>query len=421
MLFLGIFFVTSWISNLLSLKQIPVSVSQEFSTAKVSSSLGKTVSNARSLFVLPQHVTALNVTLLPSRFLNIDWGAKSSKSTKNQTPIQVRTEVKAIKNRFCLPTGNLDESSSTRPKVLNTVNASISASPQLLNTNSNDGDFFPNKILRSIREGLPPTLRNLFRLPISFESHVSSFNLPVMIRRDETNYEIWLDNHLIANLPNQVQAHVMQRRLTGLLKSETLDPSQLRPAIVDGAPAIMAGNRFVFGVNEEISSNTTRSSDLIAIDWVNNLRTALKAPVLSLVQGQLDMYGLTYSEQKLSGLASWYGGYFHGRTTANGETYDQNELTVAHKSLPFNTFLKVTNMKTGKAVIVRVNDRGPYIPPRSLDLSLEAARCIDSEDAGVVPYQAVIMQPKQPKMTLNAALAIRDSKKPQQLAVVSEF
>ena len=74
---------------------------------------------------------------------------------------------------------------------------------------------------------------------------------------------------------------------------------------------------------------------------------------------------------------------------------------------------------------MRVNDRGPFIPPRSLDLSREASRCINSETAGVVPYEAVILQPNQPKMTLNAATAIKDRVKNQnsarRLAVVSEF
>ena len=97
----------------------------------------------------------------------------------------------------------------------------------------------------------------------------------------------------------------------------------------------------------------------------------------------------------MSGLASWYGPYFHGRLTANCERFNQNELTVAHKSLPFNTYLQVSNVKTQKSVIVRVNDRGPYIPPRSLDLSLVAARCIGGEVAGVIPYKAVIMNKSQ--------------------------
>jgi rare lipoprotein A len=71
--------------------------------------------------------------------------------------------------------------------------------------------------------------------------------------------------------------------------------------------------------------------------------------------------------------ASWYGPRFHGKFTANGEVYDQMALTAAHKSLSFGTLLKITNPKNGKSVIVRINDRGPYIEGRDLDLSKGAA------------------------------------------------
>jgi rare lipoprotein A len=71
--------------------------------------------------------------------------------------------------------------------------------------------------------------------------------------------------------------------------------------------------------------------------------------------------------------ASWYGPRFHGKFTANGEVYDQMALTAAHKSLSFGTLLKITNPKNGKSVIVRINDRGPYIEGRELDLSKGAA------------------------------------------------
>ena len=71
--------------------------------------------------------------------------------------------------------------------------------------------------------------------------------------------------------------------------------------------------------------------------------------------------------------ASWYGPRFHGKITASGETYDQMAYTAAHKSIKFGTLLKVTNPKNGKSVIVRINDRGPYIPGRQLDLSKAAA------------------------------------------------
>jgi rare lipoprotein A len=71
--------------------------------------------------------------------------------------------------------------------------------------------------------------------------------------------------------------------------------------------------------------------------------------------------------------ASWYGPGFHGHKTANGEIYDQMSFTAAHKSLKFGTLLKVTNLKNDKSVVVRINDRGPYIHGRDLDLSKAAA------------------------------------------------
>lgn len=71
--------------------------------------------------------------------------------------------------------------------------------------------------------------------------------------------------------------------------------------------------------------------------------------------------------------ASWYGPGFHGRKTANGEKFDQMSYTAAHKSLRFGTLLKITNPKNGKSIVVRINDRGPYIEGRDLDLSMAAA------------------------------------------------
>lgn len=71
--------------------------------------------------------------------------------------------------------------------------------------------------------------------------------------------------------------------------------------------------------------------------------------------------------------ASWYGPRFHGRITANGEQYDQMAFTAAHRNLPFGTLLQVTNLKNGKTAIVRINDRGPFIEGRDLDLSKRTA------------------------------------------------
>lgn len=81
--------------------------------------------------------------------------------------------------------------------------------------------------------------------------------------------------------------------------------------------------------------------------------------------------------------ASWYGPRFHGRLTANGEIYDQNAYTAAHKSLKFGTLLRITNPRTNKSVIVRINDRGPYIPGRQIDLSKAVAEELDVIGSGV--------------------------------------
>ena len=89
------------------------------------------------------------------------------------------------------------------------------------------------------------------------------------------------------------------------------------------------------------------------------------------------------SKFKQTGLASWYGRQFHGRKTASGETFDMNGLTAAHRSLPFNCYVKVTNKTNGKSVVVKVNDRGPFHGNRVLDLSYGAAKQLGITNKGV--------------------------------------
>ncbi len=91
-------------------------------------------------------------------------------------------------------------------------------------------------------------------------------------------------------------------------------------------------------------------------------------------------------------LASWYGPGFHGRLTANGEIYDQHAFTAAHRDLPFDTQLRVTNLMSGKSVVVRVNDRGPYVDGRDIDLSAGAAEALGSSHSGVVPVRLEILE-----------------------------
>ena len=92
------------------------------------------------------------------------------------------------------------------------------------------------------------------------------------------------------------------------------------------------------------------------------------------------------------GKASWYGGKWHGGPTASGETYDKRTMTAAHKKLKFGTRVRVTNLKNGKSVVVRINNRGPYIKGRIIDLSEAAAEKLDMIEAGVVPVKLEILR-----------------------------
>jgi len=92
-----------------------------------------------------------------------------------------------------------------------------------------------------------------------------------------------------------------------------------------------------------------------------------------------------------SGDASWYGKDFHGKKTANGETYNMNALTAAHKTLPMNTMVKVTNQKNGKSVVVRINDRGPFVANRIIDMSKEGASRLEFINQGTTQVKLEIL------------------------------
>jgi rare lipoprotein A len=95
-----------------------------------------------------------------------------------------------------------------------------------------------------------------------------------------------------------------------------------------------------------------------------------------------------YTEE---GNASWYGNPFNGRRASNGEIYDMYQLTAAHRTLPFETMVRVTNLNNGKSTTVRITDRGPFIDNRIIDLSLAAAREIESVGPGVVPVRVEVL------------------------------
>ena len=100
---------------------------------------------------------------------------------------------------------------------------------------------------------------------------------------------------------------------------------------------------------------------------------------------------LAHIDDKFKGIASWYGPDFHAKKTSNGEIYNMYAMTAAHKTLPMNTMVKVDNLENGKSTIVRINDRGPFVDGRIIDLSNKAAHNIDMVKKGTASVQLTIL------------------------------
>lgn len=97
-----------------------------------------------------------------------------------------------------------------------------------------------------------------------------------------------------------------------------------------------------------------------------------------------------------TGLASWYGAPYHNRAASNGKAYDMHAMTAAHRTLPLGSVVRITNIKTGSAALVRITDRGPFIDGRIVDLSLAAAKKVDVWQAGIAKVKLEVMQTPAP-------------------------
>ncbi len=136
--------------------------------------------------------------------------------------------------------------------------------------------------------------------------------------------------------------------------------------------------------------------------------------------GSYTIKGKTYSPLKQvrpgffqDGIASWYGPGFHGKKTASGEVYDMHGMTAAHSVLPLNTVVKVANLKTGKEIVVRVNDRGPFVGERVIDLSLAAARELGIVEPGTMPVRVSVIGPGDTRLASRVPVPSAAKKSPR--------
>lgn len=174
--------------------------------------------------------------------------------------------------------------------------------------------------------------------------------------------------------------------------SEVSDSSQISARWDDTQDAYLvswAKEDLIAISDRAILPDTTGNLSEDTLQVANRLRRLLgNAPALARVEGLPESTTPTPPQSpavlsNLTGMASWYGPGFHGRRSASGEVFNQNALTAAHRTLPFGTRVRVTNLNTGQQVVVRINDRGPYGHGRVIDLSTAAASQIGLRAAGV--------------------------------------
>jgi rare lipoprotein A (peptidoglycan hydrolase) len=222
-------------------------------------------------------------------------------------------------------------------------------------------------------------------------------------------FPVWMKGCPVAQLADQRQAHQLTQRLQQLLDDPATAWEKLEIKAVGAQVQVHLGPQLLLNVAPEIGQALNRHPETLAIDWSNQIRQLAGVEPLTLAQAQQQIHGLHQTPQMESGTASWYGPYFHGRQTANGEIYNQYALTAAHRTLPLGTFVRVTNQANGKSIVVRVNDRGPYYDEdsRIIDLSYRAAQVLGGEHKGIIPIQLMVLtqQPKPLRPMVDQAVA----------------
>ncbi|MEA5418709.1 septal ring lytic transglycosylase RlpA family protein [Spirulina sp. CCNP1310] len=166
---------------------------------------------------------------------------------------------------------------------------------------------------------------------------------------------------------------------------------------------VMRGEEAIAPIDaQHILPDSTRNWDQDALQVTNRLRRLVggagplaMANIIGRPQSQFrntPAPAQSVGQFLQQGIASWYGPGFHGRRSASGERFNQNAMTAAHRTLPFGTQVRVTNLRTGASVVVRINDRGPFTRGRVIDLSRAAAGAIGMIGSGVAPVKVEVLQ-----------------------------
>jgi 3D (Asp-Asp-Asp) domain-containing protein len=178
------------------------------------------------------------------------------------------------------------------------------------------------------------------------------------------------------------RAETVAARLSAVLYTKSSDP--FLSGERNGEVVVLSGSSLIVTVDPEVARLNDSSPEFLSILWCENLNTILGRPNPIKARRTPETSRGGYKiVRTFEGLASWYGPGFHGKRTASGERFDQWALTAAHTSLPFGTRVLVTNTKTLTSIVVRINDRGPWVKGRIVDLSRKAAEEVGIFERGI--------------------------------------
>lgn len=215
--------------------------------------------------------------------------------------------------------------------------------------------------------------------------------VPVSINGIERVHVRVNDTPVVSLPPAQVERAIA---IADRIAAAQPEPEDINLDQINELPVATVDNAVLFTVDHLTASEYDRTMPELAVSWTNNLRLALGGDPLpaSEIQAFLAEFEPAFiaSPATQTVWASWYGPYFEGRPTASGEIFRRDHMTAAHRYLPLGTRVRVTNPQTGESIVLRINDRGPFIGNRALDLSEGAARELGVLEQGVAQVQMQI-------------------------------
>lgn len=196
----------------------------------------------------------------------------------------------------------------------------------------------------------------------------------------------------------QARAVAVRERLKRFLDNEG-NPRDIKPGMEAGQVVVRMDDAILVTIDRDAAAKLGLSDRQLALQWANRLREAYgvqaidRNPIQVASRGFSPALGALRSAplRVYRGHASWYGPGFHGRRTASGERFNMNALTAAHKSLPLNSKVRVTNVRNGRSAIVRITDRGPFVHGRIIDLSRGAAQAVGMLSSGTAPVVVEVL------------------------------